>query len=241
MMKSIRFAAAIALAAAALAAPQWASAQQEVQAQAVQGTLLTVSAEGKVSGKPDMATLNLGVATQAQTAQAAMQANARQMSSLIAALHHAGLADRDIQTSNISVNPQQQYRDNQPPLITGYEAANTVTAKVRNIDNTGRVIDASVAAGGNTINGVYFSYQDPDAPMDAARRDAIAAARHRADLYAQALNMHVVRVVAVNEGGGYSPPVPMPMARLAAAGVATPVQPGQIETTASVTVTYELR
>jgi uncharacterized protein YggE len=188
-----------------------------------------------------MATINLGVTTEAQTAQAAMAANARQAAALIAALRRAGVAERDIQTANISVNPQQQYHDNEPPVITGYQANNTVTAKIRNVDNTGGVIDAAVAAGGNTINGVFFSYQNPDAQSDAARRDAISNARHRAELYASALNMRVVRIVAVSEGGSYSPPVPMPMVRMAAAQDATPVQVGEVDTTANINVTFELR
>ena len=238
-MKSIRFAAAFAVL-LGVAQPQLALAQQ-TQAESVQGTLLTISAEGKVTARPDMATLNLGVTTQAATAQAAMQANARQAAALIAALRRAGIAERDIQTANISVNPQQQYHDNEPQVITGYQANNTVTAKIRNVDNTGRVIDAAVAAGGNTINGVYFSYQNPDAQTDAARRDAIANARHRADLYAEALHMHVARIIAVSEGGSYSPPIPMPMARMANAEVATPVQVGEIDTTANINVTFELR
>lgn len=239
----MKFAAAFALM-AAFAVPVGAQAQDaQVAVPAVQGTLLSVSAEGKVQGRPDMATISLGVQTEAQTAQAAVQANATRMTSLIAALRRAGIAERDIQTSNVSVNPQQQYRENQPPLVTGYQANNTVTAKIRNVDNVGRVIDASVAAGGNTVNGVSFSYQNPDAQIDNARRDAIREARRRADLYASALNMHVVRIVAIQEGGGYSPPFPVPMMarNMAAAQDATPVQVGEIETTASVNVTFELR
>jgi uncharacterized protein YggE len=236
----MRFAAAFAIF-ATLAQPQLALAQQQSETPAVQGTLLSISAEGKVTGTPDLATLNLGVTTQARTAQAATQDNARQMTALIAALRRAGVAERDIQTSNISVNPQQQYHDNEPPVITGYQASNTVTAKIRTIDNTGRVIDAVVAAGGNTINGVEFSYQNPDAQMDAARRDAVANARHRADLYAQALGMRVFRIIAVSEGGSYTPPMPAPMVRMAAAEASTPVQVGQLDTTATINVTFELR
>lgn len=241
-MRSMKFAAAFAMM-VAFAAPMAQAQEAQVAVPAVQGTLLSVSAEGKVQGRPDMATISLGVQTEAQTAQAAVQANATRMTALIAALRRAGIAERDIQTSNVSVNPQQQYRENQPPLVTGYQANNTVTAKIRNVDNVGRVIDASVAAGGNTVNGVSFSYQNPDAQVDNARREAIREARRRADLYASALNMHVVRIVAIQEGGGYSPPFPVPMlARgMAAAQEATPVQVGEIETTASVNVTFELR
>jgi uncharacterized protein YggE len=237
------FKAAALFACAAFAAPEAAMAQtQPAPAVApIQGTLLTVSAEGMSEGRPDMATINLGVTTEGQSAQAALAENARRMQALTQALRRAGVAERDIQTSNISVYPQQQYVEGQQPRITGYQANNSVTAKIRTINNTGRVIDAAVAAGGNTVNGVSFSYQDPEAQLDAARRDAIQDARHRAELYANALGMHVVRVVAVSEGGGYSPPMPMPMERMAAQDASTPVAPGQIETRVGVSVTFELR
>jgi len=241
-MRLIKAAAAFAVM-ATFASPQVAAAQDTPTVQGVQGTLLSVSADGKSEARPDMATLNLGVTTEGQTAQAALAENARRMQALTQALRRAGIAERDIQTSSVSVYPQQQYRENQTPLITGYQANNTVTAKVRNIDNTGRVIDAAVAAGGNTINGVMFQHADPDAQLDVARRNAIAEARRRAELYANALGMRVHRIVAVQEGGGYAPPIPMPMMeRMAADGAAnTPVSPGQIETHVGVNVTFELR
>jgi uncharacterized protein len=243
-MRSFKAAFAFAVV-AAFATPQIAAAQTTttVPAPPAQGTLLQINAEGRSEARPDMATINLGVTTEGRTAQAALQDNARQMNALTQALRRAGVAERDIQTSNVSVHPQQQYRENQAPLITGYQANNTVTAKVRNVNNVGRVIDAAVAAGGNTIHGVHFSHQEPEAQLDVARRNAIAEARRRADLYASALNMRVVRIVAVSEGGGYSPPMPMPMMaeRMAAADASTPVSPGQIETRAHVNVTFELR
>ncbi len=208
----------------------------------VQGALLTVNAEGLSEGRPDMATVNLGVTTEGQTAQAALQENARRMQALTQALRRAGVAERDIQTSNVSVHPQHQYREGQAPLITGYQANNTVSAKVRNVDSLGRVIDAAVGAGGNTVHGVHFAYQNPEGQLDAARRDAIAEARRRAELYADALGMQVARVVAVTEGGGYSPPIPMPVARMEMAqDASTPISPGQIETRVNVSVTFELR
>jgi uncharacterized protein YggE len=241
-MSLSRAAAAFAVMAAA-AAPMASAQEPQVTVPAVQGTLLSVSAEGLSEGRPDMAIINLGVTTEGQTAAAALAENARRMTALNAALRRAGVAERDIQTSNVSVYPQQQYVEGQTPRITGYQANNTVTAKVRRIDNTGRVIDAAVGAGGNTVNGVSFTYQEPDVQMDAARRDAITKARARAELYANALGMRVVRIVAVNEGGGYSPPYPMPMMERMAAGDAasTPISPGQVETRVNVNVTFELR
>jgi len=243
-MRLMKAAALMALA-ATLAAPLPAAAQEaQVTVPAVQGTLLSVNAEGLSEGRPDMAIINLGVTTEGRTAAAALAENAQRMQALIQALRRAGVAERDIQTSNVSVYPQQVYGEGQAPRITGYQANNSVTAKVRNIDSTGRVIDAAVAAGGNTVNGVSFAYQDPDAQLDAARRDAIAEARRRAELYANALGMSVHRIVAVNEGGGFAPPiVPVAMERMAAqdGAASTPVAPGQIETRVSVGVTFELR
>lgn len=245
-MRLMKAAAMMALA-ATLAAPLPAAAQEtQVTVPAVQGTLLSVNADGLSEGRPDMAIVNLGVTTEGRTAQAALTENAQRMQALIQALRRAGVAERDIQTSNVSVYPMQQYRENLPPLVTGYQANNTVTAKIRTIDNTGRVIDAAVAAGSNTVHGVSFGYQDPDAQLDAARRDAIAEARRRAELYADALGLRVHRIVAVNEGGGFAAPiVPVAYERLAAqdgaAAPPPPVAPGQIETRVSVGVTFELR
>ncbi|MGE0742585.1 MAG: SIMPL domain-containing protein [Hyphomonadaceae bacterium] len=210
-------------------------------AHGVEGTLLSVSAEGMSEARPDLATINLGVTTEGDTAQAALAANAQRMNALTQALRRAGVAERDIQTSNVSVYPQQVYGEGQAPRITGYQANNSVTAKVRNIDNTGRVIDAAVSAGGNTVNGVSFSHADPDAQLDVARRNAIAEARRRAELYADALGLRVHRIVAVSEGGGYAPPIPVMVERMAAQDAATPISPGQIETRVTVSVTFELR
>jgi uncharacterized protein len=243
-MRLIKAAAAFAVMATFAAPPIAAAQEPQITAPAVQGTLLTVNADGVTEGRPDMATINLGVTTEGATAAAALAENARRMTALTQALRRAGVAERDIQTSNVSVYPQQHYVEGQAPRITGYQANNSVSAKVRRIDNTGRVIDAAVAAGGNTVNGVSFSYQDPDAQLNAARRDAITQARARAELYANALGMRVHRVVAVSEGGGFRPPiVPMAMERLQSAdgAASTPIAPGEIETRVTVAVTFELR
>ncbi|GAM98163.1 hypothetical protein U91I_01794 [alpha proteobacterium U9-1i] len=238
--------AAVATLVAAFAAPQLASAQQPAHQHgpAIEGTVLTISAEGKTESAPDMATVNLGVTTEGQTAAAALAANAQRMNALTQALRRAGVAERDIQTANVSVSPQYAYGENTPPRLTGYQASNNVNARVRNIANVGRVIDAAVGAGGNTVNGVSFSHQDPDAQLDAARRDASTEARRRADLYAQSFGMRVHRVIAISESGGYPPPMPYPVmmqARMADGAQSTPIAPGEVETRVNLSVTYELR
>lgn len=240
-MQVMKAAAAFAVLAAA-AVPPAAQAQTQGQVVLAEGTLLTVNADGSSEARPDMAIVNLGVTTEGQTAAAALAENARRMTALTAALRRAGVAERDIQTSNVSVYPQQVYGEGQAPRITGYQANNSVTVKVRRIDNTGRVIDAAVGAGGNTVNGVSFTHADPDAQLDVARRDAIAEARRRAELYASALGMRVNRIVSVSEGGGYAPPMPVALERFQAQdAAATPISPGEIETRVSVNVTFELR
>jgi uncharacterized protein YggE len=242
-MKIIKAAAAATMLAAIAAAPP-ALAQQtghEAHAAMMEGTLLSVSAEGRVESAPDMATISLGVLTEGHTAAAAMAENARRMNALTQALRRAGVAERDIQTSNLSVNPQYAYVENQPPRVTGYQASNQVTVRVRNLDNTGRTIDAAVAAGGNTVNGISFGHADPDTQLDAARREAAQNARERATLYAQAFGLRVERVVSISEGGGYVPPMPMPVMARMEADAATPVAPGEIATSVSVNVTFLLR
>ena len=240
-MQVMKAAAAFAVLAAA-AVPPAAQAQTQGQVVLAEGTLLTVNADGSSEARPDMAIVNLGVTTEGQTAAAALAENARRMTALTAALRRAGVAERDIQTSNVSVYPQQVYGEGQAPRITGYQANNSVTVKVRRIDNTGRVIDAAVGAGGNTVNGVSFTHADPDAQLDVARRDAIAEARRRAELYASALGMRVNRIVSVSEGGGYAPPMPVALERFQAQdAAATPISPGEIETRVSVNVMFELR
>lgn len=227
------------LAAVLLAAPALAQVPAQIP------TTLTVSAEGKVSRAPDVADLSAGVVTQAATATAAMSDNAQRMSAVVAALRKAGVADRDIQTAGLNLNPQYRYVENQPPQLVGYQAANTVSVRVRDLKNMGRAIDALVASGANQVNGPSFRLDKPEGALDEARTDAVKTARARAALYASAAGMKVRRIVSINENGGYAPPpYPMPMMRAAAAPMAekadTPVAPGEVEQSVSVTVTFEL-
>lgn len=211
----------------------------------MEGALLTVSAEGQVEGAPDIATVNMGVTTEGRTAQEALQANSTRMDALVQTLRRAGVAERDIQTSNISVNPQYVYGDGVPPRITGYQASNTLNARVRNLARVGAIMDAAISAGGNTLNGVSFGVDDPEPRLNEARREAMTRARARADLYAQAAGMRVNRILSISEGYG-APPMPViyRMEARAMDGVPAPpppVAPGEITTSAQVTVVFELR
>ena len=245
-MKSLKF--ALAPLALALSLPGVAMAHDNQPAIAASSALLTVSADGRSNRVPDLAVFSAGVTTQGQTAGEALRANAAAMTRVIAALKKAGVAEKDIQTSSIQLNPvygQPVVGPNgqvaQEPRIVGYQATNMVSIKARDIKNFGKVLDALVASGANQISGPSFQMADPTAAMDEARVDAIKAARGRADLYAKAAGLRVVRVVSISEGG-YSPPQPkyaMMEARTANAA-STPIQAGEVEAQVSVTVQFEL-
>ena len=206
------------------------------------GTLLSVSAQAEARQVPDVATLSTGVVTQASDANAAMRANAMQMDKVMAAIKAAGIADRDIRTSGISLNPQYKYVENQSPAITGYQASNTVDIKVRDISRLGKVLDALVASGANQVNGPSFEIDQPEPVYDQARREALEKAQARAQMYAKALGLKVRRIVSIDEGGGYRPPMPMPMMAMARAKTEsdTAVAPGETTLSANLNVVFEL-
>lgn len=226
--------------AAALAVPAAAIAQAPVQpAASTDGTLLSVSATGEARRVPDVATVSAGVVTQAADANAALRANAEQMNRLMEAVRKAGIAERDIQTSDLGVSPQYHRADGQAREITGYEARNTVNLTVRDIAGLGGVIDALVGAGANQVYGPNFQIGEPDEARDEARRAALDAARARAELYAEALGLRVRRIVSISEGGGF---VPRPMMAMRAmdAMESSPVSPGESTLSVNLDVVFEL-
>ncbi|MFZ7096320.1 SIMPL domain-containing protein [Luteimonas dalianensis] len=229
------------LLAATLAVPATAAhAQAPAQVTANDGTLLSVSATGEATRVPDVATLSAGVVTQAADANEALRANAAQMNRLMEAVRKAGIAERDIRTSDLGVSPQYHRADGEAREISGYQARNTVNLTVRDIDDLGSVIDALVAAGANQVHGPNFQIGEPDAAYDEARRAALDAARARAGLYAEALGMQVRRIVSISEGGGFMPR-PMGMAMRAMDSVAaSPVSPGESTLSVNLDVVFEL-
>lgn len=220
-----------------------AHAQQAPQPTiAADSTLLQVSAHAEAHRVPDIATISTGVVTQAADANAAMRDNAQEMDKVMKAIRAAGIAERDIQTSGININPQYRYAENQPPTITGYQASNTVSLKVRDIGKLGRVLDALVASGSNQINGPSFEVDEPDPAYDEARRAALEKAQARAEMYAKTLGLRVRRIVSIGEGTSLRPPVPMPVMQMARAEKAadTSVSPGETTLGADLDVVFEL-
>jgi uncharacterized protein YggE len=205
---------------------------------------LIVQGEGKVTAVPDKATVILGVETRGPSAIAAATENAQLMNETITALLNAGISSNEIQTSSFSLStvPQEEpigsggaenkARDEKPQFI----ASNIVTANLNNTTDVGRVLDAAVSAGSNSIQDVSFDLKDPKLEKDQALTLAIEDARRKAEIAAKAAGVDLGKLLEINEGYGY--------VGLASKGasfdIATPISPGNMEITASVTLTYEI-
>ncbi len=236
---------ALALALGAASVPVAAMAQAVAAVPVLSGTRLDVSASDEVTRVPDLAIISAGVQTLQPTASGAIEQNAARMERVRAALRRAGIADKDIQTSSINLNPEYRYVENQPPVLTGYRATNSVNVNFRDLKRTGAILDALVAEGANQINGPSLTIDKPETAYDEARIKAIAAGQARAQLYARALGKRVVRILSVSESGGYAPP-PMPYARdmAMASGqqaAKTEIDPGTQQLSVSVSMSFELQ
>lgn len=214
--------------------------QVAVLAPALQGTRLDIVAEGEVTRAPDVVTISAGVVTQSSRAGDAMAENARRMTAAVAALRKAGVADRDIRTSAVNLNPQYRYGDNVPPTITGYQASNQVEVRFRQVARAGAILDALVAVGANQIDGPSFGLDQPERALDEARTQAVATARARAELYAKAAGLRVKRIISIGEGGGNTPQPIMLTAMRAKAPANTPIEPGEQKMNVAVSVSFEL-
>ncbi len=218
-----------------------ASAQaQDVGAAEFHATTLSLSADGEVRVRPDLAVINLGVRTEGQSAAEALGRNREQMNATVAALRAQGVAEADIQTSNLSLDPQYFDDGKAPRRLTGYQASNTVSVRLHDMARVGPVVDALVAAGANQIDNIGFQLSDQRPAEDAARREALKALQAKADLYAQATGYKLQRLVRISEsGGGFAQPMAMFAARKFGAA-ATPIEPGELTVRIGVSGVYEL-
>jgi uncharacterized protein YggE len=216
--------------AVALAAP--------AMAQETPAPMISVSATGTVEAAPDMATLSIGVTTQGDTAAAAMAANAASVEAVMANLTAAGIEASDMQTSNLSLYPNWSDGSSSAPAVVSYVVSNQLTIRIRQLDNLGTVLDAAITDGANTLNGLTFGLADPEPAMNEARKEAVAEARTRAELLAEAAGVKLGKIVAISEGGAWTEPAPMFRAEVSASPV--PVAGGELGLSASVTVQYEI-
>ena len=202
---------------------------------------ISVTGTGKVVVTPDLADLRLGVSVTKPTVKAARAAAAATMTNVIAAIKKLGIADKDIQTTNLSLQPVYTYPPNGgTPKLTGYTLSNTVAVTIRDLDKIGDVIDDSLTAGATTMDGVTFRNENPAAAEEQARKEAMTQAKAKADTLASSAGVHISGVSSISET---SAPIPYPIPYFgAAAGAAqdtsTPVQVGTNEVSVSVAVVY---
>ncbi|HVZ54740.1 MAG TPA: SIMPL domain-containing protein [Pseudolabrys sp.] len=200
--------------------------------------LVTVTGEATVAVVPDVATISIGVSSQGRTAHEASDANSKQMAAVLKAIRDSGIADRDIHTSQLSLQPQYDSSKPGPPRLMGFRVTNQVTIKIRDIDRMPAILDRAIAAGANEMSGIEFGVSEQSKLLDQARDEAIADARRKAELYVKAAGGRLGPVVSITEEGATPPP--RPLAAMRAAAGAVPVVPGERELRAAVTVSFEL-
>ncbi|CAN1575196.1 COG2968 Uncharacterized conserved protein [Paracoccaceae bacterium] len=192
---------------------------------------------GTVAVAPDMATLSIGVTTQGDTAATSLTANTAAMEAVMARLVASGIEARDMQTSGLYLSPNWSGYDTATPFISGYMASNSLTVQVRKLDTLGAVLDAAVADGANTLNGLTFGLANPGPILEEARKEAVADARARAEVLATAAGLTLGRIVLISEENGsyvgYD-------GYQADASAPVPVAGGELGLSANVTIQYEI-
>ncbi len=203
---------------------------------------LTVTGVGEATGAPDMATITIGVENQGDTAAAALDANSAQAAALIAAAKARGVADRDIQTSGLSIYPvydQRTPNSEGAPQIAGYAVSNEVRVRLRDMAGLGETLGLLVGAGANQMRGIGFGIEDDTALMDEARKAAMADARRKAEIFAAAAGVKLGPIQSISEGGDVTVMPGGPMMRSMAAE-AVPVEAGESAVSVSVRVVWEI-
>ncbi|HEY1310980.1 MAG TPA: SIMPL domain-containing protein [Pseudolabrys sp.] len=213
-----------------------AAAQMPAQAAEPIGKLITVTGEATVAAAPDAASIRVGVSSQGKTARAASDANAKDMTVVIAAIKESGVADKDIQTTSLSLQPQYDPNKTGAARLIGFQANNQITVKIRDIGQLPNILDRAISAGANEMSGIEFVVSEQGKLLDKVRADAISDARRKAEIYAETAGMKVGRVMAISEEGPAAPPRTFQAMRAGAAAIA----PGEQMLRAVVTVSYEL-
>lgn len=233
---------AIGLLAAAFAGPGVGAALAQSDADETIRSI-KVNGIGRVKVQPDVADIQLGVTKQGEDAKQASERAATTMDAVIQALLDAGIAEADIQTANLSLNPIYDWDDN-PPNIVGWEATNIVNITVRDVSQVGDVVDAATAAGATNVNGITFRLEDSTEAEATARNEAVANAEAKAQQLAAAAGVNIIAVVTIDEVDAQEPP-PIFFSRAeaafdTAAAAPTPVLPGEVEISVNVNIQYEI-
>lgn len=206
---------------------------------------ITLQGLGEIAAAPDMATLTTGVVTQGDTARDALDLNNESAGALMQTLRDLGIEDRDLQTSNFSIQPQYERQNNnntrRDPKIIGYQVSNTVSVRVRDLTQLGVVLDQVVSAGANTINGINFAVSEAADLENAAREAAVADALAKAKLYTDAAGVSLERILEISETDyGRPQQENFAMARMSADAAQVPVAAGELTFTSRVNVVWEI-
>lgn len=208
------------------------------------GPVVELTVMERVEADPDLVTVGAGVTTDAPTAVEAMRQNSAEMRKVVDRIKSLGVPERDIQTTGINLGARYDYdQQTQRQVFRGYQASNRVSVKLREIDETGEVLDALVVAGATDISGPDFSLENDTAAKAQARQSAMQRAQTQAMEYARLAGYSGLRLLEVNETmTDYAPPRPMMRQAMAegAADASAPVQPGLVSTAVNVTVKYEM-
>ncbi len=210
---------------------------------------ISLTGIGTIAGTPDMAVINSGVVTFGKTARIALDANTEAMGELFVLFEGTGIENRDIQTSQFSVQPRYIYSDQRDengyplaPRINGYQVSNTLSVKVRELATLGSLLDRAVSVGANRINSISFTVNDPEPLLDDARRAAMADAIAKARLFADAAGVELGRIISISEGA--QSPAPqfemVQFARAAADSGPVPVAAGELSFSKTISVVWEL-
>jgi len=201
---------------------------------------ISVNGTGKVTLSPDTADIHLGVAASGKTVKAVRQQAAASMNAVIAAIKKLGIADKDIQTSWVSLQPTYDYNvGTYPPKVTGYQFSNAISVTVRDLDKVGNAIDDALAAGATTLDGISFQVADETAAEAQARSAAMADAKTKAQALATAAGVTIAGIASINETVAPTPfPIYYGAAQAAGKDAVTPVQPGSTDITITVAVVY---
>ncbi len=228
----------VCIAALIVAAAAPASAQQQPAEPAAR---IIVIGEGSVRVAPDFAEIGCGVTAKAKTAKEATDANSKAMAAVAAALHGAGIGQKDIQTTRFSLQPvYAPPQPNSEPKFTGFSVSNQFRVTIRQIASVGDILDRLIAAGATDVGGVEFSHSDPAKALDQARTAAMADAKRKAELYAQAAGLKLGAVSWISEDSAYTPPVVFGAMRAAPAMAAVPVAPGEDTLRVRITVGFDI-
>ena len=218
-----------------LAAATLLAAQETRTADSKRQTRITVGGDSIVQAQPDTAILTISVVTQGKRALDAQQQNATKTEAVVRALKNAAGASAEVKTSGYSLQPMRVYRENQPPLINGYEARNTVTVTMSDLPKLGNVIDAATQAGANDIDGISFTLRQDRPARDQALQQATREAMSKAEVIAKALNGRIVGIAEVQEEG-FQRPQPVYDAQVLRGQMAktTPIEIGSLDVTSRV-------